>query len=325
MTDRIRWGVLGVATIAVNDVIPALQAATNGEVVAIASREVGRARDAAARFGIARAYGDYEALLADADVDAIYNPLPNHLHVEWSIRAAEAGKHVLCEKPIGLDAAQALALLEVRDRTGVVIGEAFMARSNPQWIRTGELLRDGTIGTLGLVLGSFTFFDDDPASSANRIESGGGSVMDIGCYPITLARMLFAAEPRRVVALVDRDPVMGVDRLTSAILAFDGGHATFSSGMQLADHQRMTLIGTRGTIEVPAPWNPRADQPLRLVVNGDPLELPAIDQYRHQGELFARAILDGGPAPTTLEDAVANMRVIDAVYRSGAAGGWVEI
>jgi predicted dehydrogenase len=325
MSDVVRWGVLGVATIAVDDMIPALQSAENCEVVAIASRDHARAGAAADRFGIARAYGAYAELLADPEVDAVYNPLPNHLHVEWSIRAAEAGKHVLCEKPVGLDADQARALLAARDRTGVLIGEAFMARSSPQWTRVRDLLRAGSIGRLGLVMGSFTYFDDDAASSANRLDCGGGSVMDIGCYPITLARMLFEAEPRRVVAAMDRDPALGIDRLASAILEFPRGHATFSSATQLADHQRMQLIGTTGTIEVEMPWNPAADLPTRLRVDGALEEIAAADQYRHQAELFARAILDGGPAPTTLEDAVANMTVIDAVYASAERGTWIDL
>jgi predicted dehydrogenase len=331
--DRIRWGVLGAANIAVEKVIPAMQRGRRSEVVAIASRRPAAGRAAADRHGIARVHESYEALLADPDVDAIYNPLPNHLHVPWSVKAAEAGKHVLCEKPIGLDIGEARELLAVRDRTGVVIGEAFMARSHPQWLRAKELADSGAIGELRLVTGTFTYFLRDPGNVRNMADIGGGGLYDIGCYPITLSRMIFGEQPDRVIGLIERDPEFGTDRLTSAILDYPSGQATFTCSTQLVPYQRMHLLGTTGRVEIEIPFNAPPDRPCRVLVDdgrslwGETIrveELPTVDQYTVQGDLFSEAILTGGPAPTPLEEAVRNMAVIDAVFRSAGTGAWEE-
>ncbi len=301
------------------------------EVVAIASRDAGKAQGVAERLSIAKAYGSYEELIRDPAIDAVYNPLPNHLHVPWSIRCAEAGKHVLCEKPIALSVTEARELLEARDRCGVKIGEAFMARTHPQWLRARDLVRQGLIGDLRLVAGFFSYHNTDPENIRNVLDWGGGALMDIGCYPITLSRMLFGAEPVRVSALIDRDPVMKIDRLTSAILEYPSGQCVFSSATQLVPYQRMHLFGTRGRIEVEIPFNAPPDSPLRLFLDdGSSLlgenitveELPVCDQYTIQGDLFSRAILENAPEPTPLEDAVRNMAVIEAVFRSASTGRW---
>jgi len=329
--SKIRWGVLGAANIAVEKVIPAMQRGRRTEVVAIASLRPEAGRAAAVRHGIARVHDSYEALLADDGVDAIYNPLPNHLHVPWSVKAAEAGKHVLCEKPIGLDIGEARELLAVRDRTGVVIGEAFMARSHPQWLREKELVDGGAIGDLRLVTGTFSYFLRDPRNVRNIARIGGGGLYDIGCYPITLSRMIFGEEPRRVVGLLERDPGFGTDRLTSAILDYPSGQATFTCSTQLVPYQRMHLLGTGGRIEVEIPFNAPPDRPCKILIDdgaslwGETIrveELPTVDQYTVQGDLFAEAIQTGGQAPTSLEEAVRNMAVIDAVFRSAERGGW---
>jgi predicted dehydrogenase len=276
-------------------------------------------------------HDSYEALLADAGVDAIYNPLPNHLHVPWSVKAAEAGKHVLCEKPIGLDMAEARELLAVRDRTGVVIGEAFMARSHPQWLRAKELADSGAIGDLRLVTGTFTYFLRDPQNVRNMAGIGGGGLYDIGCYPITLSRLIFGEEPTRVIGLIEDDPDFGTDRLTSAILEYPSGQATFTCSTQLVPYQRMHIMGTTGRVEIEIPFNAPPDRPCRILLDdgaslwGEAIrveELPTVDQYTVQGDLFAEAIQTGGPAPTTLEEAVRNMAVIDAIFRSGRSGTW---
>src|SRR5260370_4799442 len=230
---KIRWGVLGVAGIAVNKVIPAMQQGADTEITAIASRDLAKAQRAARDLGIARAYGSYEELLADREIDDVYNPLPNHLHVPWSIRAAEAGKHVLCEKPIGLSVDEAKKLREVRDRTGVKIGEAFMVRTHPQWLKTLDLVRGGPIGDLRSIMGFFSYSNPDPANIRNVLEYGGGGLMDIGCYPIFTSRLVFGAEPRRVLGLVERDAKMKIDRLTSAILDYPAGHCVFTCGTQI--------------------------------------------------------------------------------------------
>src|ERR1700694_5247622 len=206
---KVRWGILGVARIAVNRTIPAIQAGEWSEVAGIASRNRDRAEAAARELGIPKAYGSYDDMLADPEIEAIYNPLPNHLHLPWSVRAAEAGKHVLCEKPVGMNVAEALQLLAVRDRTGVTIGEAFMVQSHPQWVRIMELVRAGRIGQLRSALGTFSYFKLDADNIRNIREYGGGALYDIGCYPIKTSRMVFGEEPRRVSATIVRDPRFG--------------------------------------------------------------------------------------------------------------------
>ncbi len=331
MPEKVRWGVLGVAAIATKKVIPAMKKGTRTAIVAIASRDFNRSRDAAAQLDIPNAYGSYEELLADPNVDAIYNPLPNHLHVPWSIKAANAGKHVLCEKPIALNAEEAKELIRVRDAARVKIGEAFMVRTHPQWLRARDIVRSGDIGQLRAITSAFSYFNCDPNNIRNIKAFGGGAVMDIGCYPITMSRFLFEREPARVVASIDRDPEMGTDRLTSALLDFETGRAVFTCSTQLVPFQRMQIMGTQGRIEIEIPYNIPPDKPTRIFVdNGAELagrsarveEFAAADQYTIQGDEFSRAIQDDVEVPVPLENAVANMRVIDAVLRSGETGRW---
>ena len=329
----IRWGVLGVAKIALEKVIPAITASNGTEVAAIASRSVDKARAAAQRLGIPRAYGSYDELLADPDIDAIYNPLPNHLHVPWSLRALEAGKHVLCEKPIALTAAEAHALIAARDRTGRLIQEAVMVRTHPRWLGAREAIRSGRIGDLRAIAAFFSYHNAAPENVRNQADAGGGGLMDIGFYPITMSRFLFEAEPVRVMGLLDRDPTFGTDRLTSAILEFARGHATFTCATQLVAHQTLDIFGTRGRIAVEIPWSMPSDRPSRLIIddgssltkdNLQTISFAACDQWQVQCDLFCDAIRSGEPAPVPIEDAVANMRVIDAISRSARSGHWEQ-
>jgi predicted dehydrogenase len=313
---KIRWGILGVAKIATNKVIPAMQCASNVEIVAIASRDKKKAKAAAEQLGIAQAYGSYEELLADPSIDAIYNPLPNHLHAPWSIRAAEAGKHVLCEKPIALSVAETHELIAARDKAHVKIGEAFMARTHPQWLRAVEIARSGRIGELRVVSGHFSYFNRDPQNVRNIAEIGGGGIMDIGCYPITLSRMIFAAEPVGVHAFVDHDPEFKTDRLASVILQYPQGQASFTCSTQLVPYQKMHIFGTTGHIEIEIPFNAPPDKPTRILVNDEVVEFPVCDQYTIQGELFSRAILEDTEVPVPLEDVLKNMTVIEEIFRS---------
>jgi predicted dehydrogenase len=331
MPRKVRWGVLGAARIALRKVIPAMQAGRLTEVAALASRDLAKAREAARGLGIPRAYGSYEELLADPEVEAVYNPLPNHLHVPWSIRALEAGKHVLCEKPIALSVAEAETLLAARDRTGLKVEEAFMVRTHPQWRAVRETVRAGRIGVLRSVASYFSYYNDDPANVRQVPAYGGGGLFDIGCYPITISRFLFAEEPRRVLGLLERDPRFGIDRLTSALLDFPSGQSVFTCATQVAPYQRVQVLGTRGRIEVEIPFNAPPDRPCRILVDDgrdvfgggvEPLTFPVCDQYTLQADLFSQAILDGGPVATPLEDAVANTRVIEAVFRSAESGHW---
>jgi predicted dehydrogenase len=326
----VRWGVLGVARIATQKVIPAMQQGEWSQVVAIASRDRAKAENAAASLGLARAYDSYEALLEDSEIDAIYNPLPNHLHVPWTKRAAEAGKHVLCEKPIAMNAAEARTLLDVRDRTGVHIQEAFMVRVNPQWIRAVDEVKKGRIGDLRAVTGIFSYFNDDPANIRNKPEYGGGGLMDIGCYLINTARMIFGREPHRVAATVERDPRSGTDIVTSLALDFAPGQATGVCSTQMVPSQRVNVFGTRGRIEVEIPFNAPPDRPNRLFVDdgstlGQPqeiIELPVCNQYTAQGDLFSQAVRGLIPLPYPLEDSILNMKVIDAAFRAADSGRW---
>jgi predicted dehydrogenase len=332
--DKVRWGVLGVAKIATAHVIPAMQQGEWSTIAAIASRDAAKAQAAAAGLAIPKSYGSYEALLADPDIEAIYNPLPNHLHVPWSIRALAAGKHVLCEKPIGLSVAEATELLAARDREGRLVQEAFMVHTHPQWLRARGLVRQGRIGELRSMAGYFSYFNRDPANIRNIPGFGGGALMDIGCYLIHTSRMIFESEPRRVLAMIDRDPDMKTDRLTSIMMAFDGGHSIGTCSTQVAAYQRMHLIGTAGRIEIEIPFNAPSDQPCRIFVDdgtdlaGAGIETIAIDQcdqYRIQGDLFSRAIRENRPAPYPLEDTVANMRVIESVLHAANTGAVAEV
>jgi len=327
----VSWGVLGAADIALQKVIPAMQQGTWSRVVALASREQSKAAAAAARLGIERAYGSYDALLADPKIEAVYNPLPNDLHVPWTLRALAAGKHVLCEKPLALTAAEAATLLEVRARTGLQVAEAFMVRTHPQWQRVRELVAAGRIGELRLTSSHFSYFRDDPSDIRNRPDAGGGGLMDIGCYPVTLSRWLFGTEPLQVMALIERDPQLGIDRLTSGVLRFAAGRATFNVGTQLVSYQRFEAFGTRGRIELQIPYNAPADRGVRILVDdgsefaaqaAEVIDFPAVDQYTLQGDRFSLAVRGQGSVPVSVEDAIGNMAVLDALFRSAESGRW---
>ena len=333
MREKVQWGVMGVAKFATTKMIPALLRCEWAEVAGIASRDEAKAKSAATEFGIRKAYGSYEELLADPEIEVIYNPLPNHMHVPWSIRAAEAGKHVLCEKPISLSVAECRKLIEARDRTGVKIGEAFMVRTHPQWLRAREIVRSGEIGQLRAVMASFSFFNRDPKNIRNIPQSGGGALMDIGCYAIQTSRFLFGEEPLRVVSLLDRDPEMGIDRMSSAILDFPSGQAVFTCSMQFVPYQKLQALGTKGRIELQIPFNAPPDRPTRLFVDsgadlfGGGLkteEFATCDQYTIQGDLFSKAVRGDGDVPTPLEDSIKNMAVIEALYRSAKDNTWVR-
>ncbi|KAA9132757.1 Gfo/Idh/MocA family oxidoreductase [Marinihelvus fidelis] len=326
-TRKVRWGVLSTARIGIEKVIPALQASRYGDVRAIASRNPDSARAAASALGIATAHGSYEALLVDRDIDAIYIPLPNHMHVPWTVRAIEAGKHVLCEKPIALDANQARALVDAtRSRPDLKVMEAFMYRFHPQWQAAKARVADGGLGELRAIQSWFSYFNDDPDNIRNHAAIGGGALMDIGCYNVSLSRFLFGAEPLRVMATMDRDPRFGVDRLTAGVLQFEAGTSAFTCSTQAAPYQRMLAVGTTGRLEIEIPFNAPPDRACTAWLHdgsgAETLTFDACDQYTLQGDAFARAVLDDTLAPTPLDDAVANMAVIDALVHSAESGRW---
>ena len=327
---KVVWGVLSTAKIGLKQVIPAMQQSEWCDMRAIASRSLAAAQSAADALGMAKAYGSYEELIADPEIEAIYNPLPNHLHIPLTLQAARAGKHVLCEKPFSLNAAEAEQLRAVAGKVHIM--EAFMVRFHPQWQRVRELVRAGRIGTPRAVQVFFSYFNDDPGNIRNQADIGGGALYDIGCYAIVAGRFLFEADPQRVIALVDRDPAMGIDRTTSALADFGGGRQlAFTVSTQAQRYQRLNIVGTTGRIEVLIPFNApqgeatqiRIDETGALDGSGVTGEtLPACDQYTLQGEAFSRAVRGEISLPYGLDDAVMNMRIIDAMLRSEHSGRW---
>jgi len=333
MNKKIKWGILSTANIGTGQVIPAMQNGQFTEIAAIASRNLTRAKETAARLGIPTAYASYEELLADRSIEAIYIPLPNHLHVEWSIKCLEAGKHVLCEKPVSLTTEDLKRLIAVRDKTGRKISEAFMVRSHPQWLKTLEIVRRGELGEIKAIQGFFSYYNRDTENIRNIQEYGGGSVWDIGCYPINTSRFIFDEVPKRIIALTENDPDFKVDRLASAILDFPSGQAVFTSATQLSPYQRMSVFGTEKHLEIEIPFNAPIDKPTRIFVNNsvsrdderEIIELDTCDQYTHQGDNFSQAILNDSEVPVPLEDSLINTATILALFESAKTGKWVDI
>ena len=333
MSRKIKWGVLSTANIGVRKVIPAMQAGAYAEIVAIASRDGEKAEKIAAELDIPKAYGSYEELLADKSIEAIYNPLPNHLHVPVTIQCMNAGKHVLCEKPIAMHTRDVYELMKARDRQKVKVGEAFMVRTHPQWIAARRLITQGEIGELKAIHGFFSYFNTDPQNIRNIPSSGGGALYDIGCYPIHTSRFIFGEEPARVASLINYDPELKVDRLVSVIMDFPSGQATFTAATQLQRYQVMQFFGTEKKVEIEIPFNAPDDQPCRLLINEGDIMKPATlvinvdrcNQYTLQGDAFSQAILNDTEVPVPLEDSLANTAVIEAVFRAGESGRWEDV
>jgi len=331
----VKWGIIGVAKIGMEKVIPAMQQAEGVEIVGIASRDPARAEAARQQLGIEKAYGSYEALLADPEIEAVYNPLPNHLHVPWTAKALEAGKHVLCEKPLGMNAHEAATLIEARNSSGKLLQEAFMVKCHPQWLKAKELIEAGRIGDARAASGIFCYHNADPENVRNKADIGGGGILDIGCYMTLMSRWMLGADPDRVVASIERDRRFGTDRLASALFAFaDGRQAAWTTSTQLALAQSFTVLGTEGRITVEIPCNAPPDQPTRIIVDdgsdlagggAEVIEFPVCNQYGLQGTMFSRAVRGQGELAMTLEDSIHNMRVLDALFASEATGGWVTV
>jgi predicted dehydrogenase len=326
--SKIRWGVLSTSKFAQNKIIPAVKHCQHAEITAIASRDLNQAREVATRLGIAQTYASYDELLAASDVDAIYNPMPNHMHVDWSIKALQAGKHVLCEKPIGLSSAEGQQLVDAAKQfPKLKVMEAFMYRLHPQWQRAKQLVDSGQIGQLRTIQSFFSYFNTDANNIRNKADIGGGAMMDIGCYNVSLSRFIFGAEPKRVLGIAEFDPQFQTDRLDSGVLDFGNGTATFTCSTQLSPYQRVNIFGTEGRVEIEIPFNAPPDKPCRMWhQRGDKIEeivFDICDQYTIEFDLFSLAVLNDTAVPTPLEDAVANMKVIEAVFESAKTGGWV--
>lgn len=328
--NKVRWGVLSTAKIAREKVIPAMQKSACCEITAIASSNEQRLSSESARLNIPKAYKSYDELLSDSEVDAVYIPLPNHMHVEWAIKALEANKHVLCEKPIGLSSGEASQLLvAAKQKPHLKIMEAFMYRFHPQWQHARKLVEDGAIGKLTSIQSFFSYYNIDPDNIRNRKELGGGGMMDIGCYCISTARFIFNREPERAFGIVEFDPVLETDRLASGILDFSGATASFTCSTQLSPYQRVNILGTDARIEIEIPFNAPPDKTTRIWLhskNGsEEILFDPIDQYKIQGELFSKAILDNTAVPTGLEDALNNMKIIELIFESSKRGQWMPL
>ncbi|MGY6709373.1 MAG: Gfo/Idh/MocA family protein [Rhizobiaceae bacterium] len=326
-----RWGILSTAKIAREQVIPAILDSENGVVAAIASRDEKRAAALARRVNAAHAFGSYEEMLDSDTIDGVYVPLPTSQHVEWAIKAADAGKHVLVEKPLAMTAGEIEAVIDARDRNGVVVSEAFMVFYHPQWHKVRELIADGAIGRLRHVQGAFSYHNVDPANMRNRPELGGGALPDIGVYPIVTTRLATDGEPLRMQASVERDAVFGTDIYASVKADFGEFELSFYVATQMAARQAMVFHGDKGFIEVASPFNAGLYDHHRIELHDQSrgetrsFRFPGASQYRLQVEAFARAA-EGEFSPVfTLEESVKNQKAIDAIYDAGEAGGWVEV
>jgi predicted dehydrogenase len=330
---KVQWGILSTAKIGLKNVIPAMQRSQWCTVSAIASRSLEAARTAASSLQIRQAYGSYEELIADSAIEAIYNPLPNDMHVHWTLAAARAGKHVLCEKPFAMNANEAAALREVQDK--VHISEAFMVRFHPQWLRARELVRSGVLGDLRSIQAYFAYFNRDAGNIRNRPETGGGALYDIGCYAVVAGRFFFEAEPLRVMALIDRDPDFKTDRTATVIADFGAGRRLdFTVSTQSTPYQRLHLVGTQQRLEIEVPFNAAQGESMRIALDNGTAHagknatfelMPPADQYTLQCDAFAQAIRGVQPLPYGLDDAICNMKVIDAMYASGASNQWCAV
>ncbi|MDR8392314.1 Gfo/Idh/MocA family oxidoreductase [Aliifodinibius sp. S!AR15-10] len=327
--DKVRFGVLSTAKIGVEKVIPAMQQGDFCEIAAISSRSKDRAAEVAHKLKIPTTFGSYEELLADPEIDAVYNPLPNHLHVSWTLNALEAGKHVLCEKPIGLSSDEAQKLIdEAASYPDLKVMEAFMYRFHPQWQKAKSLVDDGSIGELRTISSVFSYYNEDPDNIRNKAEMGGGAMMDIGCYCLSLSRFIFGSEPSKISGSVELDPDFRTDRLASGVLEFEDGTSIFTCSTQLVPDQGVTIYGTEGKIEIEIPFNAPPDKPTRLWLTAggetEEIKFEVCDQYTLQGDAFARAVLDDNEVPTPLTDALNNMKSIEAIFESADKGLWVR-
>ena len=324
---KLNWGILSTAKIGIEKVIPAMQQGKLSEIVAIASRTHESAREAAKNLKIPKAFGSYQDLLDDTSIDAVYIPLPNHMHVPWTIKALAANKHVLCEKPIALTATEAKELLKETEKfPHLKVMEAFMYRHHPQWIQALELINGGGIGMVKTVHSFFSYYNNDPEIIRNIADIGGGGLMDIGCYCISLARLIFDKEPQRVFGKIEYDPGFETDRICSGILDFVQGTSTFTCSTQLVPYQRVNVFGTKGRIEIEIPFNAPPDKPCKMLFQNneiiEEIEIKLCDQYTIQGDLFSLSVLNNEKVPTPIEDALENMKVLEAVIQSAEKEEW---
>lgn len=325
MKDKLRWGILGTAAIA-PDMAKGIAMSSTGVVNAIASRDLARAERWAQEHGVPHAFGSYDALLDSGVVDVVYNPLPNSLHAEWTIRALRAGLPVLCEKPFTSNAAEAREVLKVSAETGLPVAEAFMYRFHPIYERVLECLRSGVIGTITCIHSTFTWFLEDRGQIPASAELAGGALMDVGCYPVNLARLAADCEPVRACAFRRGT---GIDDTLTGLLEFPNGIlAQIECSIESYERTRAEIVGTRGAILLESPWNPGDDQArfiLRTEGRQEQIATPGANRYRLEVEDFARAVMTGGAPRWPAQDAIGNMAAIDALLASAATGKLVSV
>jgi predicted dehydrogenase len=330
MGEKVKWGVMGTAKIAREHVIPSMQNGNYTEITAVASRDLDKAKETADKFGIPKAYGSYKELLLDKEIEAVYIPLPNHLHITWSRACIEAGKHVLCEKPLALSTHDVKKLIRLRNEHNVKVGEAFMVRTHPQWLKTLDMVKSGKLGEVKSIQGFFSYFLKDPKNIRNIPDFGGGAILDIGCYPITTSRFIYGEEPARAISLIDFDPEMKIDRLASFMLDFPSGQAIFTCGTQIVPYQRMIFFGTEKRLEIEIPFNAPNDRHCRIFVDDGDLfarnliteKFDVCDQYKIHADSFSSAIMENTEVPVPLEDTLHNTASIEAIFRSVKSGKW---
>ncbi len=330
---KLNWGILGAAKIALEKVIPAMASSEHYKVHGIASRDLAKAKAASEQFNIPKAYGSYEEIIADPEIQVIYNPLPNHLHVEYTLKCIEAGKHVLCEKPIALHSDDINKLIAARNKFKVKVGEAFMVKTHPQWINARKIVQSGALGDIQLVQGCFSYFNNDPDNIRNIQEYGGGATWDIGCYTVMTSRFVLGEEPLKVIALMEFDKEFNTDILASMILQFPSAQAAFSVGTQMVPFQRMHFFGSKKRLEITIPFNAPKDQNTSLIIdqgdifqkNLEKIEIDICDQYTLQAEAFTKSIKENIKEPVSLEEAHANTRVLEALFLSAKEERWVDL
>ncbi len=339
MASKVQWGVLGAAAIATGRTMPAMKDAPSATLLALASRDPGKGRKVAAEFGIPRVYASYEALLADPGIDAVYVPLPNQLHFEWAMRALQAGKHVLCEKPLCISADQVVQLCAERDRTGRHIEEGFAFRNHPQWAKLDEIIAAGTIGEVRAVHATLAKQFLDPADVRNQPGAGGGALYDLGSYAISACNLVFKRAPSRVVAALEHDPAFGIDRLSSALLDYGDRHAAFTVATQAGSdawgtHQQFSVLGSRGWLRMNFAFA-HARPTASAIEVGDSSSVGSFptttytfepaNHYLLQVERFSRLLLGDAVTSWPIEDALDTIRTIEALFASARAGTWQAI
>ena len=331
--NKVRWGILSTAKIGRKNVIPAMQQCTQAEVKGIASRNLEDAKNTANELGIPLAFGSYQAMLESPEIDAVYIPLPNHLHLEWILKSLDAGKHVLCEKPLVLKTQDIDAIREKAKEKGRKVGEAFMVKTAPQWLKAKEIIQSGSIGRLKSIHGFFSYFNDDPKNIRNNPAYGGGGLWDIGCYPITLSRFILEEEPLVVFGVAEKDPDFQVDRVFSGLLSFPSCASTFTASTQMVPYQRMQFFGTEKMLELQIPFNAPIDAPSLILLHSGSKEdadaeqiiVPASNQYTIQGDAFSRAIMENTDVPVSLQDTLDNTKIILALLESASSGGAISL